>query len=164
MAEAFYPLLAGIEQSALGTAVRMVPQLYPLLESAHILGLALLVGAAIAVDLRLLGVAGRSVSVTTVLGHLLPICRVGFAIAALTGLAMFCGIALSVAGSAAAPCKLGLIALAGLNILVFHRGIYRSVAAWDEAAVPPLAARLAGGLSALAWTGTIVAGRYLAYA
>lgn len=157
------PMLMGIEQSALGTAVRMTPQLYPILESLHILGIALLVGPAIAVDLRLMGLAGRTVPVQTVLGHLLPVCRAGFALAALTGTAMFVGIALAVGESAAAPWKLGLILLAGSNALVFHRGIGRSVAAWGDQAVPPPAARLSGAVSALTWAGTILAGRYLAY-
>ncbi|WP_211099945.1 hypothetical protein [Acuticoccus kandeliae] len=157
-------MLIAIEQSSPGAAVRMVPQLYPILESVHIFAIALLVGPAIAVDLRLLGLAGRRIEVATVLGHLLPLCHWGFALAALSGLAMFAGIALSVGESAAAPWKLGLILAAGLNILVFHRGIYRTVATWGGDPVPPRAARIAGGVSALAWTGTLVAGRYLAYA
>ncbi|HZA92655.1 MAG TPA: hypothetical protein VE420_08505, partial [Gemmatimonadales bacterium] len=49
-----------LEQSSIGEAVRMTPSLYPILESLHILGIALLVGPALAVDLRLLGI-GRGV-------------------------------------------------------------------------------------------------------
>ncbi|RAH96776.1 hypothetical protein DLJ53_31430 [Acuticoccus sediminis] len=157
------PVLTGIEQSALGTAVRMTPQLYPILESLHILGIGLLVGPAVAVDMRLLGLGGRSIPVSTVLRHLLPLCYAGFALAGVSGLMMFSGIALAVGQSAAAPWKLGLILLGALNIAVFHRGIHRSVASWDRAPVPPRRARIAGAASALVWTGVIVAGRYLAY-
>jgi hypothetical protein len=89
--------------------------------------------------------------------------HVGFAIVLITGLTMFTAIALTAGASAAAPWKLGLIALACINILVFHQGIYRSVASWDLDAPTPLAAKVAAMVSAASWAGTIFAGRFLAY-
>jgi hypothetical protein len=90
------------------------------------------------------------------------VCR-GFLIVLLTGAAMFAGIALTVVSSAAAPWKFGLIAIAGLNIVVFHRGIYRTVARWDLHAPSPLRAKIAAVVSAMSWTGVVFAGRILAY-
>lgn len=68
-----------------------------------------------------------------------------------------------VAGSPAAPWKFGLLLLAGLNVLIFHRGVYRRVDEWADAAVTPPAARIAAGVSMTAWTGVVFAGRFLAY-
>lgn len=141
----------------------MAPQAYPLLESLHILGIALLVGGAIIVDLRLMGVGGRHVQVTMVTRNVLPLCLVGFAAAAISGGLMFTGVARAVGLSAAAPWKLGLIVISGVNILIFHFGIYRSVHDWEQAAIPPWQARIAGVLSIVCWVGVLVAGRYLAY-
>jgi hypothetical protein len=155
--------LKWLERSPLGEAVRMTPHLYPVLESAHILGIALLVGSAIGVDLRLIGLGQQALPVTTVMRYLLPLSHIGFAFVALTGLLMFAGIASSVAASAAAPWKFGLIALAGMNIAIFHCGIYRSVGAWDLQKPSPMRAKLAGMVSALTWMGVILAGRFLAY-
>ena len=59
--------------------------------------------------------------------------------------------------------KLILLALAGLNALIFHRTIYRDVANWDPAAVAPSRARLAGMLSLIFWIAIIAAGRAIAY-
>ena len=84
-----------LEQSSIGEAVRMTPSLYPLLESLHILGIALLVGPALAVDLRLLGIGRGVVPVTIVSRYLLPMSHTGFGLVALTGAAMFTGIALA---------------------------------------------------------------------
>jgi len=57
---AWFPgFLAAIERSSVGDAVRLTPNLYPVLESLHVLGIALLVGSAAAVDLRLLGVGAK---------------------------------------------------------------------------------------------------------
>lgn len=163
MTGAWPDLLLWLERSPVGTGVRMLPNAYPLLESVHIFGIALLLGPALAVDLRLTGLAGRGLPVTTVTRHLLPLCHAGFVLVAFSGLLMFAGIARQAGLSAAAPWKFGLILMAAVNIAVFHRGIYRSVSAWDRAAIPPPAARVAGALSALGWTGVLIAGRYLAY-
>jgi len=105
----------------------LTPNLYPILESLHVLGIALLVGPAVAVDLRLLGVGWRVLPVTIVSRFLLPLSHAGFGLVAVTGAAMFTGIALSVTTSPAAPWKFGLIAIAGLNILMFHSGVYRKL-------------------------------------
>jgi hypothetical protein len=53
--------------------------------------------------------------------------------------------------------------LAGLNVPVFHYGIYRRVDEWTDAAVTPVAARVGAAVSLIAWTGVILAGRLLAY-
>ncbi|WP_075657444.1 DUF6644 family protein [Pseudochrobactrum sp. B5] len=159
----FPEFLTAIERSGFGEWVRLTPHLYPILMSLHVVGIALLVGPAIAVDLRLLGVARNVVPVTVVTRYLLPISHVGFAIVALTGLTMFSGVALTVGMSSAAPWKLGLIILAGLNIVTFHGGIYRTVREWDLAAPTPIRAKTAAVVSASTWTGVVFAGRFLAY-
>jgi hypothetical protein len=76
---------------------------------------------------------------------------------------MFLGVASKVGTSAAAPWKLGLLLVAGFNVLVFHTGVYRTVAQWDLQAPPPVRARAAALVSAVAWIGVIVAGRFIAY-
>jgi hypothetical protein len=152
-----------LEQSSVGDAVRLTPNLYPILESLHVFGIALLVGPAVAVDLRLLGIARGVLPVSIVSQYLLPLSHVGFGLVAATGAAMFVGIAQSVITSPAASWKFGLIGIAGLNILVFHTGVYRTVKEWDLLARPPIRARVAAVISALSWMGVIVAGRFLAY-
>jgi hypothetical protein len=100
-----------------GEAVRLVQNTYPILESVPVLGVALLVGPAMAVDLRLLGIARGVIPVTIVCRYPLPLSHTGFGLVALTGAAMFTGIALSVTTGPAAPWKFGLIGIAGLNTL-----------------------------------------------
>ena len=62
-----------------------------------------------------------------------------------------------------APIKLGLLILAGLNAWIFQIGVYKNVDKWDNAAVPPLGAKLAGALSLVLWVGIVMAGRLIAY-
>jgi hypothetical protein len=60
--------------------------------------------------------------------------------------------------------KMLLLALAGVNAVVFHRTVYRDAANWDPAAGVPGRARLAGLLSLVFWIAIIAAGRAIAYA
>ncbi|MET9440644.1 hypothetical protein [Streptomyces sp. NPDC006610] len=159
MDEVFFRL----EDSWFAEAVRGTAYLYPMLESVHIIGIALLVGPAAAFDFRLLGIGRRALRVTTAADHFLRLSHLGFMIAAATGVIMFLPGASLIADRGSAPWKLGLILLAGLNILIFHRWTYRSVADWDEDRPTPVAARLAAVVSLTSWTGVTVAGRLLAY-
>lgn len=156
-------LLEMLQASALGEAVRSAEYLYPVLEATHILGIAILVGPAFTFDLRLLGAGKRLVSVTTAARYLLPVSHIGMALAVGTGIALLSAQATVVAGTGAAPWKFGLLLLACLNVPVFHLGIYRRVDEWTDVAVTPVTARIAAGVSLIAWTGVIFAGRLLAY-
>src|SRR5262249_54976294 len=62
---------------------------WPLLESAHVLCLALFVGTAIMLDLRLLGVAMTHIPASAFTQRLLPWTRGGFVIMAVTGVLLF---------------------------------------------------------------------------
>jgi hypothetical protein len=81
----------------------------------------------------------------------------------LTGFMMFTAHATEFLDNPAFRLKLALIAAAGLNAAVFHRGVFRSVAAWDLDRPAPLPARLAAGLSLTLWVGVLSCGRLLAY-
>jgi len=156
----FLTLLQG---SALGDTVRNAQYLYPVLESLHILGIALLIGPAFTFDFRILGFGHRLVSVPVAARYLLPISHIGLAIAVITGTALLSAQATVVANTGAAPWKFGLLLLACVNVPVFHCGVYRRVNEWADAPVTPVAARVGAVVSLAAWTGTVFAGRLLAY-
>ena len=163
MPEWLEPILRWLQDSALGDVVRTTPFMYAALESLHILGIAVLVGPAFAFDLRLLGVGRQLVPVTKAARYLLPVSHLGLAVAVVTGILLFSAQTLGVAGSSAAPWKLGLLVLAGLNAFVFHHGVYRRVDEWADAAATTVAARISAVVSMTTWTGVIFAGRFLAY-
>ncbi|MEU4547148.1 hypothetical protein [Nonomuraea dietziae] len=56
-----------------------------------------------------------------------------------------------------------LRAAAGLNVALFHLGVYRRVEAWGDDRRPPPAARAAGAVSLVVWTGVVACGRLIAY-
>jgi len=156
-------VLMMLQGSPLGEFVRNASFVYPILEAVHIMGIALLVGPAFTFDFRVLGFGHRIVSVTTAGRYLLPVSHLGFAVTAATGIALLSAQATVIANTGAAPWKLGLLILAGINVAVFHSGAYRSVDRWKALAVTPVAARIGAAMSLCAWTGIIFAGRLLAY-
>jgi hypothetical protein len=154
--------LVWLEHSGLGLAMRRSLWLYPSAEIVHILGIALLVGPAAMFDLRLLGWS-RHLPVTAMADHLLPWSRRGLALVATTGALMFVAHAAEWAASPVFWVKMGLIGLAGANVLVFHRRTFRSAAGWDAGAPAPRPARVAAVCSLMLWTGVIACGRLLGY-
>ena len=153
--------LVWIETTAVAAAMRGSLWLYPIVEITHIVGFVVLVGAAVMFDLRLLGVS-PTLPASLMARHHLPWARAALLLVVPSGLLMFAAHATEFAANPAFRLKLVLLALAGLNALAFHRGSFRSVAAWESHAVPA-AARVAAVASLVLWAGVIAAGRLLAY-
>jgi hypothetical protein len=152
--------LHAVEDTPVAETVRAAPRLYPGLESAHIVGIAILVGAAAMFDLRLLG-AAKQVPVASAARQLLPWTWAGLGVVAVTGLLMFSANASGLAENPALQLKLALIALAGLNALAFQLGPYRSIAKWTGRI--PARAKVSAVASLLVWAAIIACGRLIAY-
>jgi hypothetical protein len=136
--------------------------LFPLIESAHVLGIGLMAGTLIVVDLRVLGVTFQREPVRRIAQALLPYTWAGFALMVATGLPLFAAESVKLIHNPAFLIKLVLLTLAGLNALLFHLTIYRKVDEWGGKANTPLPARVLAGTSAVLWLSVIVAGRLIA--
>ena len=158
----FGTLLETLELSSLAGAMKHSLWLYPIVEIVHIAGFALLVGTVAAFDLRLLGFA-RSTSIRALERSLLPWAWIAFLFIVPSGAAMFSAHAVDFASNPAFRVKLLLLLAAGLNALLFHAGVFRSVSAWDQHVPTPRAAKLSAALSLGIWAGVISCGRLIAY-
>jgi len=136
---------------------------YPLLESFHVWGMCMFFGMTSLFDLRLLGWTMRGVPVSEVIHRLLPWTIAGFIFMVITGTLLFYAIPVRSYQSLFLRTKMVLMAVAGINVLIFHSRVFPSVAKWDTDAIPPKAARLAGGLSLGLWMAIIFNGRLIAY-
>jgi uncharacterized protein DUF6644 len=151
-----------VESSGLGRFMREALWAYPIAETLHIIGIAVLYGSLLVVELRLLGL-GRRIGVASLARLALPWSLAGFVLAAAMGLCMFSAHAAEFIDQRIFMLKMGLILAAGINAAIFHSGPFVAVARWDTDAPPPPSARAAAALSILLWTGVIVCGRLLAY-
>ena len=98
---------------------------YPGLEVVHLLGVALLIGSLVLLELRVWGLA-TALPVEPLARLALPVVLTGFALAAGSGMAMLFSHWDDVASNRAFLLKLLLLTLAGANAALFHtRGSLR---------------------------------------
>src|SRR5580765_2403872 len=83
------PFLKVLETSTVATTIRESLLLFPLIESTHVIGLALVFGTIAIIDLRLLGIASAQRSFTRMASDIMKWTWGAFALTALTGALMF---------------------------------------------------------------------------
>ena len=149
-----------LEHTSVGAGIRESLWLFPAIETLHLLGMA---GTAAVFDLRLLGWMLRRERVSELAGRLLPWTWAGFALQVVTGILLFSSEAVKVYTNPAFRVKMLLIFLAGVHALIFHWGVYRDVASWDDSGVLPAGAKVAGFVSILLWIGIVAAGRFIGF-
>jgi hypothetical protein len=149
--------------SSFGTAIRESDYAYSVIESIHVIAITLVVGTIAVLDLRMLGLVLRPVSVTRIARAVFPLTWSGFAIMFITGFLLFWAEAGKMYTNPAFRTKLILLALVGLNPLIFHSTVYRRVHEWETLHVSPWRARVAAIASLTLWSSIIVAGRAIAY-
>ena len=130
---------------------------YPTILVLHTVGLALVVGSALVVDARLLGMA--PVAPLSAFGPLFSIMWVGFTVNAISGFVLFAIAATVKAFQAIFWIKLSLVAMA----LVVTMRIRRIVNGASAQGAVPARGRVLAVVSLVTWTGAIVAGRLMAY-
>ena len=136
---------------------------FPFLESIHVLTVAILVGSILMVDLRLLGLVALRYPASRMTRELIPWTWGALSVAVVTGSGMFITRAATYIEHPPFQIKLVMILLAGLNMALFQFRTFRSVEQWDNAASPPIAARVAGATSLLLWAGVVLAGRWIGH-
>jgi hypothetical protein len=149
--------------SGFGTYIRESDYAFSVIESVHVLGITLLVGTIALLDLRMLGVVLRSISVTRIARTVFPLTWSGFVVMFISGFFLFWAEAAKNYTNPAFRIKIVLLALVGLNPLIFHTTIYRRVHEWEILERSPWRARAAAVASLTLWSGVIIAGRAIAY-
>lgn len=149
--------------SHFGTMIRESDNAFPIIETIHVLSITLLFGTIAVLDLRMLGLLLRQISVSRVARNVLPLTCSGFAISFVSGFLLFWAEAAKNYSNAAFRAKMILLLLAGLNPLIFHTGVYRRVSEWETLRNSPWRARAAAIASLMLWSGIIIAGRAIAY-
>ncbi|MGD0299948.1 MAG: DUF6644 family protein [Bryobacteraceae bacterium] len=152
-----------INGTNLATSIRESDWVYPIIETVHVLGIALLAGTVAIVDLRLLGIVLKRERVSRIARQVLPLTWAGFVAMFASGGLLFLAQASKSYVNPAFRIKMLLLVLVAVNPLIFHSTIYRSVGAWDDRTAAPGRARLTAVLSLILWSGIIIAGRAIAY-
>jgi hypothetical protein len=135
---------------------------YASVNAAHIVGIALLFGAIVPLDLRLMGWR-RTVPIGTMARLLLPVAISGLVLALTAGLALFSIRAVKYAATGLFQVKMALVICAVTNALLLHRAVQWERHQSAVGVVPPQRLRVAGALSISLWLSVIACGRMLAF-
>jgi hypothetical protein len=156
--------MAWLEGSALGHAMRSSGVwTYGIVNLIHILGVSALFGSVLVLDLRLLG-AWRTVPLVTVAGTTVPIARVGFVVAAISGVGLLATKATEYVGNPFLLIKFPAIAIALVNVMVIARlPGWKARAVRDPSDHERRQLAIAGGVSLIAWLTAVSAGRMIGY-
>jgi len=136
---------------------------WSLLEGTHLIALMLFAGTIMVVDLRLLGVTFRKTKVSVVSDAILPLTVFSFALVVITGFGLVFAKPIFYYHTIWFRVKMVFLALALLNIVVFHGRVQATQDSWDSDELPPAAARMSATASLILWTLVILCGRFIPY-
>lgn len=154
-------LLAWIEDTALAEWVRISAYGYPAMITLHSIGLAVVAGLAIAIDMRLLG-RFRTIPFGS-LSTFFSIAWVGFLVNFLSGAALFASQAQFYVTNVPFLTKMAFVLLGAATVGYLQTAVSRIGDAHSADAVIPGGARAGAVLSLVVWLGAIVTGRLIAY-
>jgi hypothetical protein len=154
-------LLSWLENTALAATIRQSLWLYPALEIVHITGIVILVGAAFMFDLRLLGFS-KSLSIFGLSRHLLPWSRKALLLVIPSGILLFMTNSKTLGIDPTFWLKMTLLIIAALNVLVFHKLLFKPKSDVQNQELP-FSTKISALVSITVWVAIIACGRLLAY-
>jgi hypothetical protein len=153
------PLFEWFENTAVGDAIRSSLWLFPVIESFHLLALALIGGAVLLVDLRLLGLGLRRQPVAQLARDAQPWLVGGLLVMVASGTLLFTSEAIKCYYNSAFWTKMTFL----FPAIVFTFTVRRKVAAAPDARIRPVWNKLVALISVALWTFVGAAGRWIGF-
>ena len=148
-----------LQYSAPLHALRESPVFFPIIATIHLMGLALIGGSVLLVDLRLLGWGLQGQPAARVTADAERWLRVGLAVMVSTGILLFMCFATKYYYLTFFWVKMAAL----VAVVVFTRSVHRRVATANEADVSPFRRRFVALVSIVLWTTVAVGGRYIGF-
>ena len=153
------PFFQFCENSAVGETIRNSSWLFPVIESFHLLGLAMIGGAVLIVDLRLFGLGLRRHPVAQLARDAQPWQIGSLIVMVISGVLLFTSEAIKCYYHEAFWVKMTSLFLA----IVFTFTVRRKVALADETSVGPVWSKVVALVSVTLWSGVGIGGRWIGF-
>jgi len=153
------PYFQALEAGSIGEAIRDSTWLFPFIEAFHLVGLAVIGGAVLLVDFRLLGLGLRRQPVAELARDAQPWLIAGVVFMIASGVPLFLAEAIKCYYSFAFWTKMAALALA----IIFSFTVRRRVALTGDAHVDPFWMRVVGATSILLWSTVGWGGRWIGF-
>jgi hypothetical protein len=151
------PLFHWVDGSWLSREIRASTWQFAIFEMIHLLGLTMVLGSLMVLDLRLFGIGIRRQRAEDLAKDLRAWMLSGLAVILISGVFLFFGEPMKLFGSPSFHVKMLLLALA----IVFQFTVFRGMAIRREAS--PILSRVAGVVSLGLWFGVGLAGRGIGF-
>jgi hypothetical protein len=158
LSESFLPFFEWCGNTWLGTTVRDTVWAFPVIETFHLLALAVVLGTVLIVNLRVLGLGARFGAVSPMARELEPWLLTSLAISLVSGVLLFVSEPMKCYESISFPIKIALIAVA----IPCHFKIQRKWAT-SEREQASFNSKLAAGATLALWTGIGLLGKGIPY-
>lgn len=152
-----------MSQSMALWALSNIPGFPPIIQSAHILGIAVVMGSIVMLDLRILGLAVPSQQLPEMANRLMPWLWWALASNLVSGSFFVFARPLRYFNNPIFGWKMVLLILAGANMAWFHFRIYRRLDEQGQSAAPGPQLKIIGALSLALWSGVVLAGRWVGH-
>ena len=149
------PLLDRWQDAWLGQTIRASRWIFPALESAHLLGMAVLIGSVLVVNLGFFDLGIRRARAHRVAEQLEPLTLGALCANLVSGSLLFAGDPVKFSGDRILPFKLGALGLA----ILFQCTIHRRATRTPGARAGPISPRMAAGIGLALWIAVAVLGR-----
>jgi|SRR6185312_8440110 len=159
LSESFLPFFQWCEKTWLGSTVRDTVWAFPVIETFHLLALAILLGSVLIINLRAFGVGGRRESAAELAAQFEPWIVVSIAVLVLSGIPMAMSEPMKCYESYSFPIKMILLVVA----TTWHFTLQRRWIRPDAVRANPVRGKMAAGLSILLWASIGIAGKGIPY-
>jgi uncharacterized membrane protein SirB2 len=153
------PFVTWLDGSALAQGIRDSRWLFPVIEACHLLGLAVLGGCVLIVNMRLLGMGLRGQTALEVARDVKPFMLASLAVMLVSGFLLFASEAIKCADNTAFWVKMSCLALAIIATFTVQN---RAIQVEDRSS-GAFQVKLTALICVLLWTGVGVSGRWIGF-
>jgi hypothetical protein len=152
-----------LANTSLSKLIEDISWIVPLVQTIHILALAIILSSAAMLNLRLMGLAGRRVTIAGMSERFLPWVWAALAVLAVTGIILIVGEPERSLPNVSFQLKMALLAAVIVITIVLQRTIKRNADYWDLSPARRRSARVTAVVSLAMWIAIAVCGRLIAY-
>ena len=156
-------IASAVAKTQFFTALRESGLPYPIVMSTHLSSIAIFGGAILMTDLRILGLAMKSMSITEIYRQTRIWKRIGFCVMITMGVLLGGAKIDTYYDNPYFQIKMTLLCLVGVHALIFRPLVYKRAEEFDRSGSVPAVAKTAAWLSLFLWVGILSMGRWIAY-
>jgi hypothetical protein len=156
------PLAIWLSETALHEAMVNYSWMFPMMETLHFLGLTVLFGALLLVDLRVMGLI-KFVNMNEAMKYYIPVAIAAFSVNLISGIAFLCADPYSYFPNLGFQWKMGMIVVAGINAIWFWIGEHKELKQLADGQDAPFRAKVIALISIVVWLAVIILGRMIPY-